>query len=57
MTTEKGRLPHEDRTATEPRSRELHPVILEKVETVNDVIRLFKLKVKDEKKGVKVCFF
>jgi hypothetical protein len=55
MAIKKAQLPHEDRTAAEPRSKELHPVILDKVKTVNDGIRLFKLKVKDKKGGVKVC--
>jgi hypothetical protein len=54
MATERGRLPHEDRTATEPRERELHDVILHSIEDVNESIKLYKLRVKDAKKGVKV---
>jgi hypothetical protein len=54
MTTERTKLPHEDRTARQPRSGELHPVILDAVETVNDSIRLFKLRIKNEERGIKV---
>ena len=54
METDKASLPHADRTATEPRGKELHPVILHKIEHVNDTIKLFNLRIKDEKKGVKV---
>jgi hypothetical protein len=56
MTTERTKLPHEDRTAREPRNGELHPVILDHIETVNDTIRLFRLGIKDKERGVKVGF-
>jgi hypothetical protein len=56
MTTERSKLPHEDRTAKEPRTGELHPVILDQIDTVNDTIRLFRLEVKHKERGVKVRF-
>jgi hypothetical protein len=54
MAAVRAKLPHEDRTATEPRQDDIHPVILSKIERVNSNIKLFKLKVQDKEKGVKV---
>lgn len=50
----KSGIPHEDRTATEPRSEALHDVILHKIQNVNESIKLYKLQIKDARKGVKV---
>ncbi|KIW02583.1 uncharacterized protein PV09_06033 [Verruconis gallopava] len=52
MATERARLPHEERTAAEPRADAIHDVILDQVEDVNDSIKLFKLKIKDSRNGV-----
>lgn len=40
---------HEERTATEPREKNIHKVILQKIETVNENIRLIRLKISNEK--------
>lgn len=49
----KANLSHEERTATEPRDKDLHSVILDKVKQVNDYIRTFMFTIPD-KKGIKV---
>jgi hypothetical protein len=54
MGGERRRLPHEDRTATEPREKDVHDVILDNIENFNQSVKLFKLKVKDGTNGVKV---
>ncbi|OCL14413.1 hypothetical protein AOQ84DRAFT_281101 [Glonium stellatum] len=46
-------LSHEERTATEPRDKDLHPVILSSIESVNERIRLFRLAIKDQRSGIK----
>ncbi|KAF2192666.1 hypothetical protein K469DRAFT_654433 [Zopfia rhizophila CBS 207.26] len=45
-------LSHEKRTATEPRDRDLHHVILDKITPVGDRIRTFRLVVKDKQSGI-----
>ena len=47
-------IPHEDRTAAEPREEGLHDVVLHKIEDVNESIKLYKLRIKNEQQGVKV---
>ncbi|OCK87987.1 uncharacterized protein K441DRAFT_647580 [Cenococcum geophilum 1.58] len=42
-------LSHEERTATEPRDKDLYPVILNSIESVNEKIRLFRLAIKDQR--------
>jgi hypothetical protein len=54
MSSVKARLPHEDRTAAEPREDDVHAVILDDIRRVNDSIKLYKLRVKDENRGIKV---
>ncbi|KAF2087715.1 hypothetical protein K490DRAFT_73636 [Saccharata proteae CBS 121410] len=44
---------HEERTASEPRDPSLHPVILSEIQSVNETIRLIKLRIKDQKRGIK----
>jgi hypothetical protein len=48
-------IPHEDRTAAEPRDEALYPVILHEIRDVNNDIKLFRLRIKDRERGVKVC--
>nr|POE77662.1 oxidoreductase nad-binding domain-containing protein 1 [Quercus suber] len=44
MATVSDSLPHEQRTATEPRESQLEPVILSHIKEVNDSIRLLRLE-------------
>lgn len=39
---------HEERTATEPRGKNSHKVILQKIENVNENIRLIRLEIPDQ---------
>lgn len=55
MATERARLPHEERTADEPRDPNLHAVILKRIQDVNSNIRLFRLSAKDQTEGILVC--
>ncbi|KAF2814925.1 uncharacterized protein BDZ99DRAFT_485458 [Mytilinidion resinicola] len=48
-----GYLSHEERTAAEVRDPDLHSVILDSIEPVNERIRLLKLRVKDQQRGIK----
>ena len=50
-------LSHEERTATEPRDKDLHTVILNSIESVNEKIRLFQLVIKDRRSGIPVSTF
>ena len=50
----KSGIPHEDRTAAEPRDEDMHDVTLHKIQDVNEVIKLYKLRINDAKRGVKV---
>ncbi|KAF2427351.1 ferredoxin reductase-like protein [Tothia fuscella] len=52
MANKNTGLPHEDRTAKEPRSGELHPVIVDSIDQVNETIKLFRLRVKVVERGV-----
>lgn len=54
MATERARLPHEERTADEPRDPNLHTVILKQIQEVNSNIRLFTLSAKDQVAGIPV---
>lgn len=51
---QKLHLPHEERTANEPRSRGLHPVTIHRIKQVNKDIKEYRLKIADEKRGIKV---
>jgi hypothetical protein len=55
MATERARLPHEDRTAGEPRNPNVHSVILCGIEEVNSNVRLYTLSAKDQDQGIRVC--
>jgi hypothetical protein len=54
-TTGGSYLSHEERTAAEPRDPNLHPVILSSIEPINERIRLLKLTIKDQQRGIQVC--
>jgi hypothetical protein len=41
----------------EPREKNIHDVILDNIEEVNDSIKLYKLRIKDAKNGVKVSIW
>jgi hypothetical protein len=47
-------LSHEERTATEPRDKNLHSVIIDEVTPVNNRIKIYRLAVKDREKGINV---
>lgn len=47
-------LPHEERTAAEPRENQLEPVILSHIREVNDSIRLLRLNAVDPNHTIKV---
>ena len=55
MSTERARQPHEERTAGEPRDPNVYSVILSDIEQVNSNVRLYKLSVKDQDQGIRVC--
>lgn len=57
MATVRAKLPHEDRTVSEPRQDDIHAVVLSKIERVNSNIKLYRLTIQDKKKGVKVGHF
>ncbi|KAF2093656.1 hypothetical protein NA57DRAFT_48001 [Rhizodiscina lignyota] len=52
MSSTKGYLPHEDRTSTEPRGRQLHSVTIGNITEVNDETRIFRLNIDDMANGV-----
>lgn len=54
MATDRSQLPHEDRTAAEPRQDKLNDVVLHEIQQVNNSIRLYTLRIKDREKGIKV---
>ena len=54
MATIRSSLPHEDRTAFEPRESRLEPVILSHIREVNDSIRLLRLNAADPNHTIKV---
>ncbi|KAF2234302.1 ferredoxin reductase-like protein [Viridothelium virens] len=53
MAAVREKLSHEERTAAEPREDGLHPVKLNRIEQVNESIRLLRLSVLDHQRGVK----
>lgn len=55
MATIRSSLPHEDRTASEPRENTLEPVILANIREVNENIRLFRLNAADPNHTIKVA--
>ncbi|TVY41464.1 Oxidoreductase NAD-binding domain-containing protein [Lachnellula occidentalis] len=52
ISRSKVSIPHTERTANEPRDNSLHKVLLERIEQVNDDIRLFRLVPADRGKGL-----
>lgn len=54
MATVRSSLPHEDRTAAEPRESRLEPVVLSNVRQVNENIRLLRLNAADPNHTIKV---
>ncbi|TKA45479.1 hypothetical protein B0A54_04018 [Friedmanniomyces endolithicus] len=54
MATIRSSIPHEDRTATEPRENRLEPVVLSHIREVNDNVRLLRLNAIDPNHTIKV---
>ena len=54
MATVRSSLPHEERTAAEPRENRLEPVILSHIRQVNDNVRLLRLNAADPDHAIKV---
>lgn len=48
-------IPHEERTAAEPREHGMHKVILDRIEEVNTNIRLLKLRTHDGDEQLQAC--
>ena len=48
-------IPHEERTAAEPREHGMHKVILDRIEEVNTNIRLLKLKMHNGDEQLQAC--
>jgi len=46
---------HEERTAEQPRRGGLHAVVVKQVDEVNKNIRLLRLNIIDQQRGVEVC--
>ncbi len=53
MATIRSSLPHEERTAAEPRENRLEPVILSNIRQINDSIRLLRLSAVDPNHTIK----
>jgi hypothetical protein len=53
MAIVRANISHEDRTVAEPRQDDIHPVVLSKIERVNNDTKLFKLSIQDKEKGVR----
>ena len=54
MATIRDSLPHEARTAAEPRENVLEPVVLSNVREINESIKLFRLEAADPNHTIKV---
>lgn len=54
MATVRSSLPHEDRTAKEPRENRLEPVVLSHIRQINESIRTLRLKAVDPNHTIKV---
>ena len=54
MATVRASLSHEERTAQEPREQRIEPVILSRIDPVNDTIRLLRLSSVDRNHTLKV---
>ncbi|KAI7171819.1 hypothetical protein D0869_00397 [Hortaea werneckii] len=53
MATVRSSLPHEDRTAAEPRESRLEPVVLSNIRQINENIRLLRLNAADPNHTIK----
>ncbi|RMY59876.1 hypothetical protein D0865_01833 [Hortaea werneckii] len=53
MATVRSSLPHEDRTAAEPRESRLEPVVLSNIRQINENIRLLRLSAADPNHTIK----
>ena len=56
MATIRSSVPHEDRTAAEPRENRLQPVILSNIREVNESVRLLRLSAAEPNHVIKVRF-
>lgn len=54
MATVHDSIPHEVRTATQPRENRLEPVVLCQIREINDSIRLLRLSARDKEHTIKV---
>lgn len=54
-TSTTSSVPHEERTATEPREHGMHKVILHRIEEVNTNIRLLKLRMHNGDEQLQAC--
>jgi hypothetical protein len=54
MATIRASLPHEDRTATEPRENRVEPVILAQIREINDRVRVIRLRGVDPEHTIQV---
>ena len=54
MATVRSTLPHEERTAAEPRENQVEPVVLAKITEINDSIRLLRLNTLDPNHIIRV---
>lgn len=54
MATVHDSIPHEVRTATQPRERGIEPVVLSQIREVNESVRLLRLSARDKERTIKV---
>lgn len=54
MATVHDSIPHEVRTATQPRESGIEPVVLSQIREVNESIRLLRLSARDKERTIKV---
>ena len=54
-TSTTSSLPHEERTAAEPREHGIHKVILDRIEEINTNIRLLKLRMHSVDEQLQAC--
>ena len=55
MSTTTASVPHEKRTAAEPREHGMHKVILDRIEEINTSIRLLTLRMNHGDKQLQAC--
>ena len=55
MSTTTISVPHEERTAAEPREHGMHKVILDRIEEINTNIRLLKLRMHHGDEQLQAC--